>query len=463
MSGYLPSDYSTTPTSASNAAGTPHTQFIFPLLKNAEILQCMTELGIEMISKTELAEPHRHKEKVRKIFWQLLDTCCGISEEDLAKQAPSNKDMKYPELHEDNTTDILFFKALRTLLHTCGLYDFSWKDLHFPTTKRFRCQLSAIINMAKFREEQLKVYAELNEPRAQLLLSLEDINSENFQLMEQLDNVQAESHSRLDEMDQVIQECQELEGEIARNNKLQAAKREEAALLKREANDLKDELASATWALQEAQAEDERLMAQVVSSPNRCKNELALRRERLDKEKEETRDLQEELQQNKTRMVQIQQAIKNVKEAIVIQYQVQEEATNYERAMGQVHVAIKDIDQNRENAQQIVNETEEAERGWRRTEDKIAHMRKQGKMKMQAAQDASDTAREQLLAVEKERREGMAQIEAGEAEVKTLEAQMQAEKVKTEQEIATLIADYKETEKAFLVLNEKRLHTIGVV
>lgn len=46
-------------------------QFIFPVLKSADILQCMTELGIEM-TKAELAEPHRHKDKIRTIFLQLV-------------------------------------------------------------------------------------------------------------------------------------------------------------------------------------------------------------------------------------------------------------------------------------------------------------------------------------------------------------------------------------------------------
>ena len=41
--------------------------YIFPLLKNSDILQCMSELGIEM-NKAELAEPIRHKERVRKVF-----------------------------------------------------------------------------------------------------------------------------------------------------------------------------------------------------------------------------------------------------------------------------------------------------------------------------------------------------------------------------------------------------------
>ena len=45
--------------------------YIFPLLKHSDILQCMSELGIEM-NKAELAEPIRHKERVRKVFLQLV-------------------------------------------------------------------------------------------------------------------------------------------------------------------------------------------------------------------------------------------------------------------------------------------------------------------------------------------------------------------------------------------------------
>ena len=175
-----------------------HTHFIFPVLKNSEILQCLDELGIE-VCKTELAEPQRHREKVRKIFWQLLEHCAGVTEEEIEKRAPSNIDRfvskEEAELHE-NFVDVLFFQELRKLMKTCGVVDFSWKDLLVPTSKRLRCQLSATINMAKFREEQLKIYAELNEPRHQLLVTLEELHGENEQLQEQLNMTMADSDKK---------------------------------------------------------------------------------------------------------------------------------------------------------------------------------------------------------------------------------------------------------------------------
>mmetsp|Transcript_10111 Transcript_10111/g.17899 ORF Transcript_10111/g.17899 Transcript_10111/m.17899 type:complete len:86 (+) Transcript_10111:3-260(+) len=81
-------------------------------------------------------------------------------------------------------------------------------------------------------------------------------------------------------------------------------------------------------------------------------------------------------------------------------------------------------------------------------------------MKMVAVQDRLDIAKEQLLIVEKERREGMARVEAGESEVRALEAQMKAEQVKTEEEIADMIAEYKRLEDAFFKRNEKRMMAV---
>jgi hypothetical protein len=47
----------------------------------------MSELNIEL-TKAELVEPARHRDRVKKVFLQLLDICCGITEEELTKVSP---------------------------------------------------------------------------------------------------------------------------------------------------------------------------------------------------------------------------------------------------------------------------------------------------------------------------------------------------------------------------------------
>ena len=87
-------------------------------------------------------------------------------------------------------------------------------------------------------------------------------------------------------------------------------------------------------------------------------------------------------------------------------------------------------------------------------------MHKQSKMKMDAVQDNIDIAKEQLLIVERDRREGLARVEAGEAEVKALKAQMEAEQKTTEEEIAAIVEEYKILEQNFMKRNEQRMMLI---
>ena len=70
---------------------------------------------------------------------------------------------KFPVLHED-FGDIFLFRTLRGVLKASGYPFFGFSDLYSPSPKRLRVQLSALINLAKFREEQLDFLEELNEP-----------------------------------------------------------------------------------------------------------------------------------------------------------------------------------------------------------------------------------------------------------------------------------------------------------
>ena len=52
-----------------NGAGAP--QYCFPILKSQEILSCIDEMGVE-VSQQELADPIRHKEKLRQVWLALV-------------------------------------------------------------------------------------------------------------------------------------------------------------------------------------------------------------------------------------------------------------------------------------------------------------------------------------------------------------------------------------------------------
>ena len=143
---------------------TSHQTFSFPILKNSDIMQCMSEIGIDL-TQDDLNEPHRHRDRVREVFLLLIEMGLGLTENDLrspTKTLIERRDaLPYPEMHEESLSELRFLRASMKFMKVCGLTDFGWKDLHAPTSKRFRRQLSGSINFARFREERMSLYDEL--------------------------------------------------------------------------------------------------------------------------------------------------------------------------------------------------------------------------------------------------------------------------------------------------------------
>lgn len=140
----------------SNAKGTT-----FPTLKNGDILQCMAELQVGL-AEEELVNPAVHKDAVRRVFEQLVELCTGTTREEM-NQMPfdATQMLEYASLHEDSVPHLAFLRASQKMMAACGVHDFTVKDFVNPEAKRFRRQLSGVINFAKFREEQLATFTEL--------------------------------------------------------------------------------------------------------------------------------------------------------------------------------------------------------------------------------------------------------------------------------------------------------------
>jgi chromosome segregation ATPase len=317
------------------------------------------------------------------------------------------------------------------------------------------CRVYSLDNCTHFTP--LSLYLQ----RAEMLLALEEINQENALLNEQFEATKMESNHKFQEMDEVERECEELEIEIARNNKLQAAKREEATELKRQANDLKDEIATATLALQEAQAEHDTLNAQIVSSPDRKKHELQSQKDALEREKAESKSLEGRLLRTKTRILHVNQAVRDIPEITNLMEEALETGTKIKQIKEQIGEASSERATIDKKTADIMDEMEESEAALHRNEDKLSHVRKQAKVKMDAAQEALEAAKEQLLMVEKDHREGMHRVEAGEAEVRAMEAQIEEERKRTQEEISIMIQEYRVTEKKILEENSKLMKAIG--
>lgn len=292
--------------------------------------------------------------------------------------------------------------------------------------------------------------------------ALEEVNEEHTHLSAQFESIQIDSENKFKEMEDVQQECEELEMEIARNNKLQAAKREESTELKKRHNELKDQLATVSLALQEAEAEYESFRSRIVSSPERRKRQLHDSNFELDYEKRQVKVMEEKLLDIKTKIVHVTQAIKDIPEVT----DMVEEAIEAAKKQAHLEEQRDTVRTNKETILKkkagILEDVKEAKGSLNRLEEKLVHMRKQGKVKMSAAHEAVEQANAQLLEVEQDHLEGLARVEASELEVKAMETSIELERENTREEMKAMIAEYQEMERHVLQQNAKLMAAIGV-
>lgn len=118
--------------------------YSFPMLSNAEIVQCLRELDIE-VNDGDIP--------VRAATERLVELCLGVTREDMAGA---------PELHADSLVEVGLYRSACDMMATCGVKDYGLKDW---LGARLRRNLSAVINFVKFREEELVVYTGLCDAR----------------------------------------------------------------------------------------------------------------------------------------------------------------------------------------------------------------------------------------------------------------------------------------------------------
>ena len=207
----------------------------------------------------------------------------------------------HPELYKDALPEIKFFTLLSKLMTICGNSDgFGFKDLQHPTPKRLKKQLSAIINFLKFKEDMGCLIDQGTEEREELFAAMDEVTAQCATLEQDLESAQKVHQTKLLERDAALQECKEMEADIAAQNRKQASIRQETYILKKNANELKDQIANLNISLRELQAEERQLKKEVVDSPDVIKLELDNAQSQLEQVKGEIN-----LKENERKVLQI--------------------------------------------------------------------------------------------------------------------------------------------------------------
>jgi len=417
------------------------------MLKGGEILQCMSELSVPL-TEADLMEPEKNKANIRRAMVYLIELCTGVTRDSLSTPAFAGLNaLSFPELHEDSIPELAFVRACAKMMAICGIPDFGLRDVTNPNSKRLRRQLSGVINFAKFREERLQMYGELNLNREELGEKMNQIQEDNAQLNEQLEQLKKQSEGEMEIIGAVESECREIEGKIGALNKQQAAIRHESGELKKRANDLKDRNATISLAIQEGAAEEKKLNGQVVSSPDRVRREMSNATERLEAERKESLQIERDAQKVKAAAANASRSAKDVAKAVQAAEEAEAEAAKLQSTNEEIKSANATIEDHREKENEAANAVAGHERTISKYEEKTAFLRKSASQKTQAAQTALLEQQNELMKVEKDRRDGMQRIAQLEQDVRAEERIMEEEEAKARAETEMMIKEYRKMER----------------
>lgn len=244
--------------------------YSFPELKISEILQCMDDLRIPL-SENDLSKPH--PVTVHRILDSFSDLFMGSSHRDQLGNQPSVKavvgSLEQPDYHVDSVTLISFYRSILGMLVEIGVEDFSLRDLVRPESQRLKLILSAIINFAKFREEQLPMYQEFNrrteeslQERDRLIRRFEEISERCNAIMTRRESEEMMTSQIKEESSSFIKTLKELKKE-------QVALSAELEEFKASKTEIGNSLSQSTFQVSSLQQECMKLKSRIVHSPEK--------------------------------------------------------------------------------------------------------------------------------------------------------------------------------------------------
>eukprot|EP00588_Corethron_pennatum_P010731 CAMPEP_0194280680 /NCGR_PEP_ID=MMETSP0169-20130528/18334_1 /TAXON_ID=218684 /ORGANISM="Corethron pennatum, Strain L29A3" /LENGTH=409 /DNA_ID=CAMNT_0039025491 /DNA_START=224 /DNA_END=1450 /DNA_ORIENTATION=+ len=395
------------------------------------------------MKEEELLEPERHRDAIKELFVRLVEYCLGISKGELSQPIFNGlQGLAYPELYDDTFFQLSLVRESTRLMTICGELDFGHLDFVAPSAERLQQQLSAVINLAKYRVESLEFYRAMNEDREIVLSDLDELKVEQDQIRSKLEEAKQAAMQDNGALQEVYAEISEVEAEIAQLNEQNMVGRRETNDNKKKYNSMKDAVETISLSIQELKNEEKKLVVQIVPSPERLQKDMSTLEATVDAERKESSAIEKQARSMKVAVTNVASATETVSESIDRLKEIRGELDKENILHADVRNAKEKVSKNTKNLTQLKDNTNFAKRQIHKYEEKLVLIQKQGNIKKDAAQKALDDAQTKLLQVEKDRRDGVVRIEVYEEKNRLLESAIENEAKETKEEVSLMRADY---------------------
>jgi kinetochore protein Nuf2 len=411
--------------------------FSFPPLKPSEIRSTLAELDI-VVSDDDLKKPAPFR--VKQIYEQLVQLILGLRREDMAQPVFSGiEELDHPELHEESIPMITFLKACNKLLVTAGVPDFTITDITKPEDgKKFRRNLSAIINFAKFREDRQESYVEFTQETDALVQHKARLEDENERLTTGVMEANRKNALEQAETERLLGENTHHETQVRDLFNQQTVLHTECQDLKLRLNTVQDGIRSVSMEVLDAETERDQLKEPIVPDPRKLKSELAALRDAEANERQTIRSLELKIAQHAKQREALERIDREMDEVLSQQAEVEAEQGKLKDVQQQLKEnterASKDESEGADQAHQVRSLSQRNQMA----REKNERMLEQHGAKLSVAEQAHADTRRAWTALEAERSHHCRQLEDNDSIVRELRDKLLRGKMEHEAEVASV-------------------------
>ncbi|KAL9938373.1 hypothetical protein V8E36_002996 [Tilletia maclaganii] len=256
----------------------------FPPVMTNEILQVLGELGLA-VTADDIAKPTLAV--TTKVFMAFLDSLSGTNQEWIEERAKMVNQLDYREIYPDGLYWRIFYRELNELFIISQLRDFAFSDITRPQSKRFKRQLSALINFWRFKSDRMHEFEEFaneeieREARRDELLRIAQVKRARIEEIKAQREAEREAVLALRQQNQASRETlMDLKTE-------QKKLMDDMEALKKEKQDLLTKQTDLLYQIQISSTEIRKLHSRIISSPKKLKGNLDMMHTQLNSDKKE--------------------------------------------------------------------------------------------------------------------------------------------------------------------------------
>lgn len=267
----------------------------FPILDHKEIIECLSlmdvKLSVSILKNPTTAVVHQILMACLQSLFdvdfnqytQRMIDICNFSHE-------SNRELI--EMNEENISGftlfphhdvkvlhqfmspMLFYERCREMMHAAQYHYFSMMDIVKPHPERLLVQLSAVVNLLRYKSGEEQQLEEFHNQQISLESELESLVHESTQLKEELDMFKTKDELEKPQREALNNEIIEMQNEIISQDKEQKIRKESVQRMKIDIEQLTASNENVTGYITSLKQEVERLQSGIVKDPDTLKREI---------------------------------------------------------------------------------------------------------------------------------------------------------------------------------------------